>query len=72
MRPVTVHFQRIGESVQDTYRQTIQEIIGNATGEVNLENVTIASNRSYWEKTLLFDDILNSGANVVGTVKRVN
>ena len=70
--PVTVHFQRIGESVQDTYRRTIQEIFGNATGEVNLENVTMASDRGYWEKTLLFDDILNSGANVVGTVKRVS
>ena len=66
--PVTVHFQRMGEGVQDTYRRTIREIFG----DMSLENVTMASDRGYWEKSLLFDDVLGSGANVVGTVKRVS
>ena len=70
--PVAVRFQRLGESVQATYVRTMREIFGiGYNGQLQLRGVTLASDRGYWEKALLFKDFLEGGANVVGTVKRV-
>ena len=69
--PVSVHFQRIGESVQDTYRRCVKEVFGIGRGGLDLHNVILASNRGYWEKQLLFQDMLDAGSNIVGTMKRV-
>ena len=70
--PVAVRFQRLGESVQATYVRTMREIFGiGYNGHLQLRGVTLASDRGYWEKALLFKDFLEGGANVVGTVKRV-
>ena len=71
--PVAVSFQRAGESVQDTYLHTMTDIFGTShNGQPNLRGVTLASDRGYWEKSLLFGPILESGADVVGTTKRVS
>ena len=70
---VAVNFQCIGEGVEDTYVWTVWDIFGiGPNGHINLRNVTLASDRGYWEKSLLFSDFLEGGANVVGTVKRVS
>ena len=37
-----------------------------------LRGVTLASDRGYWEKTILFGQMLEAGADVIGTVKRVS
>ena len=71
--PVAVSFQRFGESVQDTYIRTMCDLFGAGVGGVpELHNVTLASDRGYWEKSLLFGKILDGGADVIGTVKRVS
>ena len=70
--PVAVRFQRLGESVQGTYVRTMKDIFGiGHNGKLQLRGVTLASDRGYWEKSLLFGDFLEGGANVIGTVKRV-
>ena len=40
-------------------------------GLPKLRGVTLASNRGYWEKQLLFEQMLEAGADVIGTVKQV-
>ena len=71
--PLTVSFQRMGESVQDTYYRTMQEIFGAGTsGLPNLRGVVLASDRGYWERMILFGQMLEAGADIIGTVKRVS
>ena len=70
--PVVVSFQQTGESVQETYSRTMKELFGTGSGGVpNLLGITLASDRGYWEKSLLFGEMLEGGANIIGTVKRV-
>ena len=65
-------FQRFGESVQDTYIQTMKDLFGSGAGRFpKLLGVTLASDRGYWEKGLLFDQMMEGGADIIGTVKRV-
>lgn len=69
--PVSVCFQRFGESVQDTYVRSMKELFGTGIGGLPmLDGVTLASDRGYWEKGILFN-MIDAGANIVGTVKRV-
>ena len=70
--PVAVSFQRFGESVQDTYTRTMKDLFGSGAGGLpRLLGVTLASDRGYWEKGLLFDQMMEGGADIIGTVKRV-
>ena len=71
--PVAVSFQRFGESVQDTYTRTMRDLFGAGQGGVvKLPGVTLASDRGYWEKGLLFQEMMEGGAEIIGTVKRVS
>ena len=71
--PTTVLFQRHGESVQDTYLRSMRNLFGIQYGGLpNLRGVTLASDRGYWEKNILFGNFLESGANIIGTMKRVS
>ena len=72
--PIGAYFQREGESVQATYKRMMKKMFGNNGGDVmpNLGNVTLASDRGYWMPQFLFKDMLEAGANVEGTVKRVS
>ena len=71
--PVAVSFQRYGESVQDTYVRSMTDLFGQIPGGCpNLVGATLASDRGYWEKGLLFGQVLEGGGNVIGTVKRVS
>ena len=71
--PVAVHFQREGESVQETYSRSMKSTFGTGVGGLpNVQGVTLASDRGYWKKGLLFGTMLEAGADIVGTVKRVS
>ena len=71
--PLTVSFQRTGESVQDTYFRAMKDIFGvGAGGLLNLRGIILASDRGYWERDILFGQMLESGADIIGTVKRVS
>ena len=71
--PLQVSFQCTGESVQDTYLQSMKNLFGVGFGGLPmLCRVTLASNRGYWEKTLLFGEMLEAGADIIGTFKRVS
>ena len=71
--PIHVSFQRRGESVQDTYLRSMRELFGVGRGGLPLlRSVTLASDRGYWDKKLLFGQILEAGADIVGTMKRVS
>ena len=50
----------------------MKNLFGTGVGGVpNLLGVTLASDRGYWEKGLLFGEMLEGGADIIGTVKRV-
>ena len=71
--PLQVLFQCTGESVQDAYLQSMKNLFGVGFGSLPmLCRVTLASNCGYWEKTLLFGEMLEAGANIIRTVKRVS
>ena len=71
--PVTVCFQRDQESVQDTYIRIIKILFGSgAEAPPNLRGVTLASDRGYWKPSLVFEYMLEWGAQVQGTVQRVS
>ena len=71
--PVCVMFQRELEGVQATYMRMMKYLFGKTRGEAapDLRGITLASDRGYWKLSLLFENILESGANVEGTVQRV-
>ena len=68
---VSVHFQRIGKSMQDTYHQCVKEVFQIGRGKLDLHNVILTSNRGYWEKEIFFQNVLNVRSNIVKTMKRV-
>ena len=72
--PIGAYFQREGESVQGTYIRMMKKMFGNNGGDIlpDLRNVTLASDRGYWMPKFLFHNLLEAGANVEGTVKRVS
>ena len=72
--PIGAYFQREGESVQVTYLRMIRNIFGKYRGDTlpDLRRVTFASDRGYWMPQFLFQNLLEAGANVEGTVKRVS
>ena len=72
--PVGAYFQREGESVQATYLRMVKKMFGNNGGDIipDLRNVTLASDRGYWMPKFLFNNLLEAGANIEGTVKRVS
>ena len=71
--PVCVMYQREMEGVQATYMRMMKSLFGKERGEAapDLRGVILASDRGYWKPGLLFDDILEAGANVEGTIQRV-
>ena len=72
--PVAVMYQRDLESVQDTYLRILKFLFGSGGSETapNLSGVTLASDRGYWKPALIFEHVLEWGAQVQGTVQRVS
>ena len=72
--PLSVMFQREQESVQATYMRILKYLFGNERGEAapDLRGVTLASDRGYWKPGLVFDNVLECGGNIEGTVQRVS
>ena len=71
--PIGAYFQRDGESVQTTYLRMLKKMFGNGSDVLpDLRNITLASDRGYWMPRFLFQQLLEAGANIQGTVKRVS
>ena len=71
--PIGAFFQRDRESVQVTYIRMLKRMFGNGSDVLpDLRNVTLASDRGYWMPRFLFEELLEAGANIEGTVKRVS
>ena len=72
--PISVMFQRQQESVQGSYLRLLKSLFGQERGEAlpDLRGVTLASDRGYWKPSLVFEHILEAGANIEGTVQRVS
>jgi hypothetical protein len=72
--PIRIDMERERDSPHICYVRQIKKLFGGNCGDgiPNLSNVTVASDRGYWNVTLLFSFLLCAGANVIGTVKRIS
>jgi hypothetical protein len=70
--PIQVVFQREGESVVECTRRLINDVYGKHTGQtIRLRKVSFFMDRGYWNAKVFFD-LLDKGANIHGTVKRMD
>jgi hypothetical protein len=70
--PIQVAFQREGETVVTCTRRLINDIYGKHTGQaIRLHNVSFFMDRGYWNAKVFFD-LLDKGADIHGTVKRMD
>jgi hypothetical protein len=70
--PICIHFQRSGEKIIDVYKDMMRKLFGRHQGQaVDLRNVIAASDRGCLEAKLLFW-LLNAGADIRGTIKRMD
>ena len=69
---VCVMYQRQRENLVHIYERILRFMFGDATGfgQLNLQGITLNTDRGYWTAPLLFSMLLQWGADVVGTVAR--
>ena len=69
---VSVMYQRQLENLTNIYERMLRFMFGNRTGfgPLNLQGITLNTDRGYWTATLLYSMLLPWGADVVGTVAR--
>ena len=69
---VCVMYQRQLESLVQIYERMLRFMFGDRTGygPLNLQGITLNTDRGYWTAMLLFSMLLQWGADVVGTVAR--
>ena len=69
---VCVMYQRQLETLVHIYERMLRFMFGDRTGygPLNLQGITLCTDRGYWTATLLFSMLLKWGADVVGTVAR--
>jgi hypothetical protein len=72
--PIRIDMERTRDTPHTCYERQMKKLFGGNCGDgiPNLGNVTIASDRGYWNVPLLFGFLLRAGANIIGTVKRAN
>ena len=70
--PIGVMMQREGESNSMVYERLLKRKFGTRHGNANpnLKGLTFCSDRGYWTPTLIFSQLLQWGADIVGTVAR--
>lgn len=70
--PLRIDFERERDTTSTCFARQIKTLFGGNGGDgiPNLSNVTLASDRGYWNQSLLFDFVVDSGAHVIGTVAR--
>ena len=69
---VCVMYQRERENLVHIYERMLRFMFGHQTGNgpLNLQGITLCTDRGYWTAILLFSMLLQWGADVVGTVAR--
>ena len=69
---VCVMYQRQRENLVNIYERMLRFMFGHQTGlgPLDLQGITLNTDRGYWTATLLFLMLLQWGADVVGTVAR--
>ena len=69
---VCVMYQRQRETLVHIYERMLRFMFGHQTGfgPLDLQGITLCTDRGYWTATLLFSMLLQWGADVVGTVAR--
>ena len=69
---VCVMYQRERENLVHIYERMLRFMFGHQTGfgPLNLQGITLCTDRGYWTAILLFSMLLQWGADVVGTVAR--
>jgi hypothetical protein len=69
---VCVMYQRQLENLVNIYERMLRFMFGHQTGfgPLNLQGITLNTDRGYWTAILLFSMLLQWGADVVGTVAR--
>jgi hypothetical protein len=72
--PIRIDMERENDNPQTCYERQMRALFGRGRGGLmpDLSNVTVASDRGYWQASLLFSFLLYCGANIIGTVKRNN
>ena len=70
MIPLGIIFERTRDSTIDCFKRLL-DFLFSQNGMTNLRNVSIHSDRGYMIPSLVFEYLLQSGAEVVGTVKRL-
>lgn len=68
--PQSVAFERENDTTLECFKR-ILDFLFKQDGRTNLRNVSVHSDRGYMIPTLVFEYLLKSGAEVVGTVKRM-
>ena len=68
--PLGIVFERTRDSTLDCFKR-ILDFLFCQNGETNLRNVSVHSDRGYMIPNLVFEYLISSGAEVVGTVKRM-
>jgi hypothetical protein len=68
--PLGIIFERSKDTTLGCFRRLLDFLFSH-DGQTNLRNVNIHSDRGYMIPNLVFDYLLSSGAEVVGTVKRM-
>ena len=67
-----VAYQREHETLNDIYERMYRKMFGDRVGggPVDLQGITLCTDRGYWTATLVFSKLLPAGADLVGTVAR--
>ena len=68
--PLGIVFERTRDTTLDCFKR-ILDFLFCQNGETNLRNVSVHSDRGYMIPNLVFEYLISSGAEVVGTVKRM-
>ena len=68
--PLGIVFEKTKDSTLQCFKRCL-DFLFNQNGETNLRNVSIHSDRGYMIPNLVFEYLIASGAEVVGTVKRM-
>ncbi len=68
--PLGIVFERTKDSTMTCFKRLI-DFMFSQSGQTNLRNVSIHSDRGYMLPNLVFEYLVSSGAEVLGTIKRM-
>lgn len=68
--PLGISFERIKDTTEKCFKRLLESLFGQ-DGNTDLRNVLIHSDRGYLLPSLVFKFLIQAGAEVLGTVKRI-